>query len=186
MKAILATTVLCWSLMAALWWHVKASPTWLAARQIAPLCPANSTLRGDVCLCDRGTRLVGQACLPVWRSNAPGVTAEQLGVQPHADNCVFFARQRVPSLPYGLGTWRGKLHAINSRAPRVGSVAMIAIASGPYRDIGHVAIVEAVTRDSLTIIEGNWMSGHVTRRVASGKNAEEAARLLKIAGYYRP
>ncbi len=58
--------------------------------------------------------------------------------------------------------------------------------SGLYKDVGHVAIIEAVTRDSLTIIEGNYVSGTVTRRTASAKNVEEAARLLNITGYYRP
>jgi hypothetical protein len=66
-------------------------------------------------------------------------------------------------------------------APRPGSVAMINPAPR-----GHVAIVESVTANSITIIEGDYLMGTVTRRTAAGKDLNEAARQLKIAGYNRP
>ncbi len=126
MKSILATIAICWTLLAGWWWHVKSSPAYLAARQpVAAPCPANSTLRGDTCVCHTGTRLHGAACLQVWTSTSSRVMREYLGIAPHADNCVFIARKRVPSLPYGLSTWTGKLKAINSHTPKPGSVAMI-------------------------------------------------------------
>lgn len=104
----------------------------------------------------------------------------------HSDNCVFFVRERVPSLPYGLGTWTGKLAIINAHAPQPGDVAIIHVGSGVYRDVGHVAIIEEVTDSTITILEGNFYAGHVSRRTATAADAPEAARLLGIVGYFRP
>lgn len=115
-----------------------------------------------------------------------GIIREPLGQGRNSDNCVLFARDRVPSLPYGLDTWQGKRNAINSSVPRVGSVAMIGFTSGPYRDIGHAAVVEDVTANAITIIEANYAAGQITRRTATGTDAADAARQLNIAGYYQP
>jgi hypothetical protein len=109
-----------------------------------------------------------------------------LGSGTNSDNCVYFARDRVPSLPYGLDTWQGKLNAINSHTPRAGSVAMIGLTSGVYRDIGHSAIVESVNGNSITIIEANYKAGQITRRTATGTDLDDAARKLGIEGYYQP
>jgi hypothetical protein len=109
-----------------------------------------------------------------------------MGRELHSDNCVFFVRDRVPSLPYGLGTWTGKLAIINAHTPLPGDVAIINVGSGVYKDVGHVAIVEEVTDSMITIIEGNFYAGHVSRRTATGANAGEAAGLLGIVGYFRP
>lgn len=117
----------------------------------------------------------------------PGrVATVLLGQERHSDNCVFFVRDRVRSLPYGLGTWKGKLAIINARVQRAGDVAVIEVGSGVYRDVGHVAIIEQVTANSLTIFEANFYAGRVSRRTATGANAGEAAALLGIAGYFRP
>lgn len=55
----------------------------------------------------------GAACIAV-RAH---IVSERLPAEAHADNCVFFARKHVPSLPYGMQTWKGKLEAVNSRVP---------------------------------------------------------------------
>ena len=51
---------------------------------------------------------------------------------------------------------------------------------------GRVAIVEEVGERSLTIIEGNDLTGELTRHTASGRNLAEAVRQLHIAGFYQP
>ena len=77
--------------------------------------------------------------------------------------------------------------AINSRVPKVGSIAMI-----PYVDpvtkeaIGHVAVVEKVEGNSITLVEANFKHNTKTRRTAIGNDLTDAARLLNIAGYYQP
>jgi len=43
-----------------------------------------------------------------------------------------------------------------------------------------------VSDTSLTIIEGNYLMGSVTRRTATGKDLADAARQLGIVGYYKP
>ena len=119
--------------------------------------------------------------------NAPrGVTKTLLGTGTHSDNCALFARDKVPTLPYGLDTWNGKLNAMNSNTPKVGSVAMIGFSSGAYKDIGHAAVVESVSGNSITIIEANYTAGKLSRRTATGADLADAARQLGIAGYYQP
>lgn len=63
---------------------------------------------------------------------------------------------------------------------------MIHIASGAYKDIGHVALIETVTDNSITILEGNYYAGRISRRTATGADVADAARLLSITGYFRP
>ena len=110
-----------------------------------------------------------------------GVVTTKLGTGTHSDNCVFFARSKVKNLPTGMLDWNGKTAAINSKIPQQGSVAMI-----PYGNIGHVAYVEKVTGNQITIIEANFSSGIITRRVSTGKDIKDAEAQLKIVGYYRP
>lgn len=118
---------------------------------------------------------------------ARGVNTQVLGQGPAYSNCVLFARSRVPSLPYGLGNWNGKMAAINSRAPKTGSIAMI-----PYVDpatqeaIGHAAFVERVEGTSITLLDANWKRNTLTRRTSIGNDLNDAASLLRIAGYYQP
>ncbi len=63
---------------------------------------------------------------------------------------------------------------------------MIRIGSGVYQQVGHVAVVEAVGSDSITILEANYYAGRVSRRTATGASIDDAAALLGIAGYFRP
>jgi len=191
MKSLTAAIALAVGLLLALWWSIQAphyapSQSSTVGQQRQAQCPGNSYLEGKACVCPAGTNWSGSACVQVWSSSAPQVIREQLPDEPLADNCVFFARKRVPTLPYNLNTWKGKLAAVNSDTPRAGSVAMIEIGAGKYKDVGHVAIVEAIGRDSLTIIEGNYLMGSVTRRTATGKDVADAARQLGIVGYYHP
>lgn len=196
MKSISAAIALAAGLLLALWWSIQPpqyAPTQAGTveQQRRGQCPPGANvqrayLEGKACVCPAGTSWSGSACVQVWSSSAPQVIREQLPDESLADNCVFFARKRVPTLPYNLNTWKGKLAAVNSDTPRAGSVAMIEIGSGKYKDVGHVAIVEAIGSDSLTIIEGNYLMGSVTRRTATGKDVADAARQLGIAGYYHP
>ena len=127
-----------------------------------------------------------QQQMPTPSTLKRGVVKLSLGTGNNSDNCVFFARDRVPTLPTGLDTWQGKLNAINSGSPQVGSVAMIGFSTGAYRDIGHAAVVESIRGNSITIIEANYTPGQITRRTATGVDLADAARQLGIAGYYRP
>ena len=60
----------------------------------------------------------------------------------------------------------------------------------PYVDpktqeaIGHAAYVEKVEGSSITLLEANWKLNTLTRRTATGNDLNDAANLLKIAGYY--
>ncbi len=191
MKSVSTIAAFGAGLLIALWWAV--SPPFpmppqapAVARTAQAQCPANSRLEGKLCTCAPGTSWSGAACMQVWSSNQRSVVMERLPAEANADNCVFFARKRVPTLPYNLNTWKGKLAAVNSTTPRPGSVAMIEVGSGKYKEVGHVAIVESVSQNAMTIIEGNYLMGSVTRRTATGKDLADAARQLHIAGYYAP
>lgn len=146
-------------------------------------CPGNSTLNGKLCSCPDATSWSGDACMQVWSSSSRA----EVPVAPPApaDSTVAFARQRVPSLPVDVATWKGKVKAINSSLPQAGNVAMIEVADGEEADCGRVAIVESVGQRRLTIIEGA-LDGSVARRTASGRDLFEAERQLRIVGYYAP
>lgn len=105
----------------------------------------------------------------------------------YPDNCVFFLRNDLKvRLPTGLTYWSAKLKLINVKgSPRDGDVAMIEV-SGTYRENGHVAMVDNVTKTSITIIEANYKAGRVTMRRATGRDLADAASQLNIRGYYRP
>ena len=134
----------------------------------------------------RTDKLVVSTLRPTAANVSRRVGTVMLGRELHSDNCVFFVRDRVPSLPYGLGTWTGKLAIINAHTPQPGDVAIINVGSGVYKDVGHVAIIEEVTDSTIAILEGNFYAGYVSRRTATGANAGEAAGLLSIVGYFRP
>ena len=110
-----------------------------------------------------------------------GVETKNLGKDLNSDNCVLFARSKVPSLPTGMLDWKGKQAAINSHTLAAGSVAMI-----PYQQVGHVAYIEQVSGNVITIIEANFSFGNITRRVSTGTSPADAAARLKIIGYFRP
>ena len=147
-------------------------------------CPEVSSLRGKECTCPAGSGWNGALC--ERGLSTPGIVSEHLGPAKVASNSLAFARARVPSLPDNLNSWPRKMDAINSAFPLPGSVAMIEVPSGLNSQLGHVAIVEAVGEASLTIIEGNYITGEVTRRTATGKNLADAAQQLRIVGYFKP
>ncbi len=73
-----------------------------------------------------------------------------------------------------------------SNTPRAGSVALIGRIDANGMVSSHIAIVEAVSDTSLTIIEGDSQTGAMTRRSASGKDVADAERQLSIVGYHLP
>lgn len=156
------------------------------AKRTAANCSVEKQIAGGGCVCDGQTNWAAAPCVPQPAKVSRRVGTIVLGRELHSDNCVFFVRDRVPSLPYGLGTWTGKLAIINAHAPQSGDVAVINVGSGVYKEVGHVAIIEGVTDSTVTILEGNFYAGYVTRRTATGANTGEAAGLLGIVGYFRP
>lgn len=114
-----------------------------------------------------------------------GVTTFDRSRGAYDDNCVLFARSRAPSLPYGLESWSSKRAIINSNSPRAGSVAIIQV-RGSMAQYGHVAVVESVTTNSITIVEANYGGPGIQRRRAVGRDASDAASQLGIVGYFRP
>lgn len=91
------------------------------------------------------------------------------------NNCVYYARCRVSSLPHGLFNYAQKAQIINSHTPRVGSVAIMHV--GPD---GHLAVVEYVYPDGrIHVKEGNYRHGQLTER--TGRPAE-----MRVTGYYQP
>lgn len=104
-----------------------------------------------------------------------GKVVTQDVINSYKSNCVYFSRWLVPTLPTGLDTYQGKLNIINSSIPSVGSVAIMPNSSG----VGHVAIVEAVNGNQITLIESNWPSSGVWRRTGTQSG-------LNIKGYYKP
>jgi hypothetical protein len=176
-------------LIMALWWAVmpprftpaQAGPVG-AARQLQ--CPEGSRLEGKLCVCPDNSAWNGVVC--ERGAKKLGIVSQNLGPARGADSSLAFARTKVPSLPGTLTSWPAKLDAINSAFPQAGSVAMIEVATGRGSEAGHVAIVEEVGDSWLTIIEGNYISGEVTRRTAAGKNLADAARQLRIVGYFQP
>jgi hypothetical protein len=97
-------------------------------------------------------------------------------------NCVYYARCKVPSLPYGLTYYTDKVRIINSSSAATGSVAIMNVGA-PY---GHVAVVTAVKKDirtgsvtSITVTEANYSPCKITTRTGSPAS-------LKVTGYFRP
>ena len=137
-------------------------------------------------MCPQNTVWNGSACSSNTNQSAQlGVRTETLGSAPNSGNCVLFARQYVPSLPYGLEFWSPKVAIINTNSPSTGSVAIIQV-SGQYAQNGHVAIVQAVTSNAITILEAHYQGNDVTRRTATGRDLNDAMSMLNIRGFYRP
>lgn len=98
--------------------------------------------------------------------------------------CVDYARSRVGALPTGLFSMQDKRNVINEPRPgraRAGYIAIINASAD-----GHVAYVEEVTRNSITISETNYPAGTFRRRRAVGRDIDDAAVQLRIVGYFRP
>lgn len=157
-----------------------------SSKRIIANCPVEKRVARGGCACEGQTNWSATPCVPQPITARRRIATTILDSAPHADNCVFFVRDRVRSLPYGLGTWKGKLAIINAHTPQRGDVAVIQVGSGVYKDVGHVAVIEEVTDTTMTILEANFYAGRVSRRTASAASVEEAAGLLGIAGYFRP
>jgi hypothetical protein len=92
----------------------------------------------------------------------------------NCNNCVYYARCRKPSLPYGLNTYSGKVAIINTQTASAGAVAIIKTSS----TAGHVAYVTSVSGSTINIAEGNWPNGSCGTR--SGTKAG-----LNITGFFK-
>ena len=111
---------------------------------------------------------------------APGIASA--ACESYNNNCVLYARCRVPSLPYGLNTIQDKRRIINTQVPSVGCVAIHNLGTTE----GHVSVVTNVrvvqrngqTVYSVTIQEGNYPLGKIGTRFG---NASE----LNIVGYFK-
>lgn len=93
-----------------------------------------------------------------------------------ACNCVLYARSKVSSLPSGLNTQADKARIINSRFPKVGTIAI--------HSINHVSYVERteVASDGtirITLREANYQACQITSRSGT-------ASQLGIIGYFDP
>lgn len=93
------------------------------------------------------------------------------------ENCVKFARYKVPSLPaVSLLSLEDKKKIINNYTPKVGAIA-ITKGNSSY---GHVAYVEAVNGSQITTLNGGWENGvHIGRYTAT-------ASAQGIIGYWYP
>lgn len=99
------------------------------------------------------------------------------------NNCVFYARCNVPSLPGGLFTIANKRRIINSAVPVVGCVAIHDLGTTE----GHLSVVTRIRTTvrngqkiySVTIQEGNYPLGKISTRFGN-------LSTLKIVGFYVP
>ena len=88
-------------------------------------------------------------------------------------NCVLWAREKKPNLPFGLWTIYDKIKIVNSCTPEIGSVAVMNCGL-PW---GHLGIVKDFQNGIIIINEANFRTGKITER--SGTSAD-----LKILGYF--
>lgn len=96
-----------------------------------------------------------------------------------ADNCVKYARQFVPNLPYGLWSIRDKANAVDPTidVPEIGDAMLTA--EGPY---GHATVVTDYDPETgtITVQEANYKAGTIT----TGRTISLGDR--KILGFIRP
>ncbi|MFA6423242.1 MAG: LysM peptidoglycan-binding domain-containing protein [Patescibacteria group bacterium] len=92
----------------------------------------------------------------VVRNNTYSGSKSVKYVSRSAGQCVPFAREYSGKPVYGVAKWIMP----NSQAPAVGGV--ILTSESGY---GHVAVVTSVNSDSVEIIERNYTSGWITKRV---------------------
>lgn len=91
----------------------------------------------------------------------------------NCDNCVFYARCRNPSLPFGLFSYEDKVAIITTYVPQAGAVAVID--TGTWT--GHVAYVESVNGSTINLSEGNWPLGSCGQRSGTMES-------LNITGFF--
>ena len=158
MKSIHAAIVIVSGLLLALWWSL-AQPRLVPAVQ-APLERARQQQ------CPANSRLEGKLCTCPEGSSWNGAACAQV---------------------WPVGPRRMTLGPITlPGTPREGGMVKIERTVGDFTGTGNIAIIEAVSDSSVTIIEGDYRSGAMTRRSASGKDAVDAARKLGIVGYLTP
>jgi hypothetical protein len=113
-------------------------------------------------------------------SNNKDLSVSLMAACPSCDNCVLYARCKVPSLPFGLFSYQDKkTKAINWwGAPAAGMVAIMPSNIAPAA--GHVAYVQSVNSDgTITISEGNHTMGKCGSR-------RQTPAQLRIDGYWKP
>lgn len=122
----------------------------------------------------------GSAPLNVRVANGQGCD------QKYADNCVLFIREcRGVPLPRPLETWAQKKRIINDAVARIGSVAVIEIPSGKFKDYGHVALIKDVVYDrngratSILVEEANYPTPGVRTRRGNPDS-------MRVVGYFNP
>jgi hypothetical protein len=81
----------------------------------------------------------------------------------------------MPSLPFGLTTYKAKLGIINSQTPIVGEAAIMNY-SQPY---GHIGKVIGVSGNKIMIQEANYQKCAIGTRTGTREQ-------LHIVGYFRP
>lgn len=123
-----------------------------------------------------------------------GITTTPLSITvptAYASNCVLFLRDYLKvQLPNSdLTSMAQKESIVNvppSNAPKVGDVAIISVTNPTDAEYGHMAIVTAVTPNSITIEEANYSFGKVDMRTSSAISVQQAAASLNIVGYFQP
>lgn len=165
MKSITAAIVIALGLFSALWWGTappRYAPTQSTTieEQRQAQCPSNSRLEGKSCVCPEGTGWDGAHCMSVKVS---------------LNDC------DPVKLPFELVSQSVKLPAY--QVPQPGNVVWIGSAPGGRRALG---IVEAVTDNSMTIIETHAVTGAMARRSASAATLKEAACRLNVVALHRP
>lgn len=93
----------------------------------------------------------------------------------NSQNCVFYVREKVKNLPWGLTTLNDKIKIIDSKNAKIGRVAIIQTG----QQWGHVAIVREVKDDQITIEEANFVRNKITIRTGTKEE-------LKIVGFFNP
>ena len=158
----------------------NSTPPVAGARQVP--CPDAASSIGSV---------FGRSASPSVVPSNSGSGSQSMGIrafdqQPDQRECVDYVRSRVSSLPTGLFTFADKTAIINSRRARAGSVAIITVPGGEFAEYGHIAYVEAVTGNSITISETHFGGRYFERRQAVGRDIADAEGQLRIVGYFQP
>ena len=157
MKSIHAAIVIASGLLLALWWSV--APPRSAPSAVTPVDQSRQHQ------CPANSRLEGKLCTCPEGSNWSGASCVEA---------------------WSNGPRRSTMGTNLPGVPRAGGMVKIERTVGDFTGTGNIAIIEAVGESSVTIIEGDYRSGSMTRRSASGKDLQEAARKLGIVGYLTP
>ena len=99
---------------------------------------------------------------------------------PICNNCVYYVRCKIKTLPGGLTSYQSKKNIINASSPVAGYAAIMPAIDSKYKDNGHIAYVEKVNSDGTINISEGSSGGTCTTR----NNRKPTD--LKIDGYYKP